>query len=96
MYMDSVWINLDPVESDPPPSSLYDPGIAQDGMQRCCIARHGSISTSALGHTPGQALPGSIDVGFVDGHAENVKLEKLWTLCWHLNWQMPTSGNHPP
>jgi prepilin-type N-terminal cleavage/methylation domain-containing protein len=96
MFMDSVWINLDPKEQDPPPSSLYDPGVANDGMQRVCIARHGSIASGALGHSPGQQLPGSIDVGFVDGHAENVKLEKLWTLYWHLNWTMPTSGLHPP
>jgi hypothetical protein len=32
----------------------------------------------------------------VDGHAENVKLERLWLLYWHLNWQLPTSGLHPP
>ena len=96
MFMDSVWINLDPLERDAPPSSLYDPGDSNEGMPRCCIARHGNIASSALGHSPGQALPGSIDVGFVDGHAESVKLEKLWTLYWHLNWQMPTSGMHPP
>jgi prepilin-type N-terminal cleavage/methylation domain-containing protein len=96
MFMDSVWINLDPKETDPPPSSLYDPGDSNDGMPRCCIARHGSIPPGPLGHSPGQVLPGSIDVGFVDGHTENVKLERLWLLYWHYNWQMPTSGLHPP
>lgn len=97
MFMDSVWINLAPKENDPPPNSLYDPGISSsDQMRRVCIARHGSVASGALGHSPGQPLPGSIDVGFVDGHAESVKLEKLWMLYWHLNWTMPTSGLHPP
>ena len=98
MFMDSVWINLDPKEQDPPPNSLYDPdpGNSLHGMQRVCIARHGSTASGALGHSPGQPLPGSIEFGFVDGHAENVKLERLWLLYWHLNWQLPTSGLHPP
>jgi prepilin-type N-terminal cleavage/methylation domain-containing protein len=96
IFMDSVWINLDPKEQDAPPSSLYDPGDSNDGMPRVCIARHGNISSGALGHSPGQPLPGSIDVGFVDGHAENVKLERLWLLYWHYNWQLPTTGLHPP
>src|ERR1035438_185410 len=98
MFMDSVWINLDPKEQDPPPSSLYDPdpGNSLHGMQRVCIARHGSTASGALGHSTGQPLPGSIEFGFVDGHAENVKLERLWLLYWHLNWQLPTSGLHPP
>ena len=96
MFMDSVWINLDPKEQDPPPNSLYDPGISNDGMPRVCIARHDSTASGALGHSPGQPLPGSIELGFVDGHAENIKLERLWLLYWHLNWQLPTSGLHPP
>ena len=96
MFMDSVWINLDPKESDPPPSNLYDPGDSNDGMPRVCIVRHGSAPPGPTGHSPGQVLPGNIDVGFVDGHAENVKLERLWLLYWHYNWQMPTSSLHPP
>jgi prepilin-type N-terminal cleavage/methylation domain-containing protein len=97
MFMDSVWINLDPKEQDPPAGSLYDPGIANEGMSRICIARHGGRPASSAGkRNPGDPLPGSIEVGFVDGHAENVKLERLWLLYWHLNWQLPTSGLHPP
>jgi prepilin-type processing-associated H-X9-DG protein len=96
MFMDSVWINLDPKEQDPPPTSLYDPGDSNDGMSRVCIARHGNTAAGALGHSPDQPLPGSIEFAFVDGHAENVKLERLWLLNWHLNWQLPTSGLHPP
>jgi len=38
---------------------------------------------------PGTAPPGTIDMGFVDGHAEQVNLQNLWFYYWHLNWQAP-------
>jgi prepilin-type processing-associated H-X9-DG protein len=34
-------------------------------------------------------LPGTIDMGFVDGHVEQVKLQELWNYPWHLNWVVP-------
>jgi hypothetical protein len=37
---------------------------------------------------------GGIDLGFVDGHAGLVKLEKLWTLTWHNGWVTPAT--RPP
>jgi prepilin-type processing-associated H-X9-DG protein len=27
--------------------------------------------------------------GFADGHAQMQKLNSLWTLYWHNNWQPP-------
>lgn len=95
MFMDSVWINLDPKESDGPPTSLYDPGLGNDGMARACIARHGrGAATGPLKHSIGAPLPGAIEMGFVDGHAGQVRLEDLWTYYWHLNWVIPSP--HPP
>ena len=38
---------------------------------------------------PGSKLPGAIDIGMADGHAELVPLERLWTLSWHLDHQIP-------
>ena len=91
MFMDSVWINLDPMETDSPARNLYAPGIANDGMSRCTIARHGGASASSAPTkvSPGQPLPGTINVNFVDGHAERVKLDNLWNCYWHLNWNPP-------
>jgi prepilin-type N-terminal cleavage/methylation domain-containing protein/prepilin-type processing-associated H-X9-DG protein len=98
-FVDSVWINLTPTETDPPPNNLYDPSSATggaDGMARACIARHGSQPPGAVTRrNTGTPLAGTINVGFVDGHADNVKLERLWQLYWHLNW-VPPSNNHPP
>jgi prepilin-type N-terminal cleavage/methylation domain-containing protein/prepilin-type processing-associated H-X9-DG protein len=93
VFMDSAWINLDPVESDAPARNLYDPlsSGSSEGMPRVCIARHGGRSASAAPKNvlPGAVLPGTINMGFVDGHAEQVKLQDLWTCYWHLKWVPP-------
>jgi prepilin-type processing-associated H-X9-DG protein len=36
-------------------------------------------------------LAGGINLGFVDGHAGQVKLELLWTLAWHNGWVTPAT-----
>jgi prepilin-type processing-associated H-X9-DG protein len=43
---------------------------------------------------PGDPLPGTINMGFVDGHVEQVKLQNLWTYYWYLNW--PPAAVRPP
>jgi prepilin-type N-terminal cleavage/methylation domain-containing protein/prepilin-type processing-associated H-X9-DG protein len=101
MFMDAAWINFDPLESDSPARNLYDPlnGASQsgggsavnEGMPRVCVARHGG---RAAGSAPrsvsaGAFLPGMINMGFVDGHVEEVKLQNLWTFYWHQGWVTP-------
>jgi len=97
MFMDSVWINFDPIETDPPARDLYDPTskTSSEGMPRVCIARHGGRPAGSAPRNvlPGAALPGSIIMGFVDGHAQPVKLQDLWTYYWHRNWVI---GPRPP
>ena len=94
-FMDSAWINLDPLETDQPARDLYDPlGSASsggEGMIRVCVARHGGrpAGTAPRSVLPGAVLPGAINMGFVDGHAEQVKLQNLWTYYWHQNWVTP-------
>lgn len=95
VFMDSTWINLDPVETDPPggvPHNLYTGDPSKEGMQRVTIARHGAGSASGAPRAVplGQPLPGAIVMGFTDGHVEVVKLESLWSLYWHRNWKTPT------
>jgi prepilin-type N-terminal cleavage/methylation domain-containing protein/prepilin-type processing-associated H-X9-DG protein len=95
VFLDAAWLNMDPLESDAPARNLYDPlsgnSLSSEGMPRACVARHGN--KSALGAPqnvpPGTVLPGTIDMGFVDGHVEAVKLQNLWTIYWHLNWVVP-------
>jgi prepilin-type N-terminal cleavage/methylation domain-containing protein/prepilin-type processing-associated H-X9-DG protein len=99
MFMDSAWINLDPTETDQPSRNLYNPylspnnsGTTSEGMLRICIARHGDISPGAAPRTVavGAPLPGAINMGFTDGHAEMVKLQNLWNYYWHRDWQTPS------
>jgi prepilin-type N-terminal cleavage/methylation domain-containing protein len=96
IFVDSVWINLWPLEDDQMPDDLYDPGIDEEGMLRCCIARHGSRPPGAapqdFNPAPGVAAPGAVDLGFADGHAETAELNALWNYTWHRNWQMPAAG----
>ncbi len=98
MFMDSVWINLAPLETDSPAHNLYDPDPDNSlpGMQRCTVARHGGRSASSAPTSVGlgQHLPGTIDMSFVDGHVEQVKLDNLWNYYWHLNWVIPVT--RPP
>jgi prepilin-type N-terminal cleavage/methylation domain-containing protein/prepilin-type processing-associated H-X9-DG protein len=91
VWMDSPWINLDPMENDAPARNLYDPmngsASANDGMLRVCVARHGGRAGSAPRNVlPGVVLPGTIIMGFVDGHVEPAQLQTLWTYYWHRNW----------
>ena len=89
-FVDCVWINLLVTETDTPPNTLTNPGYSMNGMTRCCIARHGNgfpaKAPSKYFYTPNAAIPGSINMGCMDGHVELAKLQELWGYYWHLNW----------
>jgi prepilin-type processing-associated H-X9-DG protein len=91
-FMDCVWVDLWPWETDPPNTDLYNAGGTANPptIGRCAMPRHGWKNPAAAprNFTTTQVLPGSINMGMVDGHAENVKLQKLWRYDWHLNWNM--------
>jgi prepilin-type N-terminal cleavage/methylation domain-containing protein len=101
VFTDSAWINFYPDVGDTPPTSLYDPldnpGTDPSGLTRICIARHGGKAASAAPRTLGfgtTSLPGSIAMGFYDGHVEVDKLQTLWSYYWNLTWT--PKGNPPP
>jgi hypothetical protein len=60
-------------------------------MARCAIARHGGVNAASAPRSvaPGQKIPGAINLGAVDGHAQLVPLENLWSFYWHNNWETP-------
>lgn len=93
VFLDANWVGLTPTETDPPARNLYT-GIDIGGagrMGRCTIARHGGVNPGKAPQdlAPGQKLPGALNMGLADGHAQLVPLEQLWTFSWHLNWQPP-------
>jgi prepilin-type processing-associated H-X9-DG protein len=85
-----VW----PTAADLPASNLEtgqnEIGGYRWGMGMLTIPRHGSrpnrVPTS---QRPQDPLPGAINVSFYDGHAEQVRLERLWQLEWHRDYRPP-------
>jgi prepilin-type N-terminal cleavage/methylation domain-containing protein/prepilin-type processing-associated H-X9-DG protein len=90
VFLDERWVDTWPLETDHPSRNLYT-GNNLEMMNRCTISRHGNVNPGSAPRNvpPGDCLPGAVNVGMVDGHAEMVKLENLWSLYWHFNWQSP-------
>jgi prepilin-type N-terminal cleavage/methylation domain-containing protein/prepilin-type processing-associated H-X9-DG protein len=69
------------------------PGTAGgiEGMDRIEIARHGPhrANPPPTGVRNNVLWPGGINMVFMDGHVEDVSLNNLWNLTWHLNWSYP-------
>jgi len=87
----SFWL-VWPRETDVPASNLQtgSPTAANMGMNLVTIPRHGSRpSRVPTSQQPQDKLPGSINVSFYDGHVAAVRLENLWQLDWHRDWQAP-------
>jgi len=91
LFLDAVYWNLWPLETDKP---AFDLSTGQwnnvIGIPRCTIWRHGGKTLMAPYKVSTIApikLPGAINIGFADGHAQLVKLQNLWSLYWHRNWK---------
>jgi prepilin-type N-terminal cleavage/methylation domain-containing protein/prepilin-type processing-associated H-X9-DG protein len=69
-----------------PPNNV---GAQSAPISRVMIARHGGASPSTASRsllvTANTMIPGAINVSFVDGHAETVKLNNLWHYYWSAN-----------
>ncbi len=91
-FVDCVWVDLWPWETDPPYADLYVAGGTGNPpmIGRCVIPRHGwkSSASAPRSFSTTAVLPGSISMGLLDGHAEQVKLQQLWRYYWHLNWNI--------
>jgi len=92
-FADSVWVDMWPWETDQPYTDLYLSSGTQNpaSLNRAFIPRHGARSPGLAPRTFNitQRAKGTINLGFVDGHAEQVPIENLWGYYWHLNWQAP-------
>ena len=96
VFLDANWVDLWPLETDHPSRDLYAGipfEVPTDSMARCTIARHGGRGAASAPRkvAPGQKLPGAINMGLADGHAELAKLENLWNYYWHLDWEPPAT-----
>jgi prepilin-type N-terminal cleavage/methylation domain-containing protein/prepilin-type processing-associated H-X9-DG protein len=96
MFFDEEWTDCWPLETDSSAHDLYTGGYGQPsgngnpGMSRVTIARHGAGGgAKAPRNITGLAttkLPGAVNMGFVDGHAQLIPLRGLWSLYWHAQW----------
>ena len=97
-FTDSPWVDGFAYETDSPAVNLYTadltPGPSvtspSSGISRYAIPRHGGPNPGAASRNfpATQPLPGAINIGMVDGHAETVKLQKLWRYSWHKDWNL--------
>jgi prepilin-type N-terminal cleavage/methylation domain-containing protein/prepilin-type processing-associated H-X9-DG protein len=84
-FMDSIWPDTWPGETDVPPNDLFL-GDVNSSLGRICLARHSMIPNAKS--TSGQPLPKSgINIGFVDGHSAKMPLQQLKTVIWHKGYQ---------
>jgi prepilin-type N-terminal cleavage/methylation domain-containing protein/prepilin-type processing-associated H-X9-DG protein len=91
IFADCNWADSWPLATDTPARNVSTGGNAAM-MQRFNIARHGSIPAQKPISIPaGARLPGSINMVFADGHVEATRLERLWSLTWHRNYQEPAT-----
>jgi prepilin-type N-terminal cleavage/methylation domain-containing protein len=89
---DSVWVDSWPLAENLPAKNLFtgDDYMGSGDMSRLTIPRHQAPASAAVkAFNPKSNLPGGIQISLADGHAELVKLEKLWSLYWNREWVVP-------
>lgn len=95
VFMDSIWVDLWPLETDQP-VDLYagtaGGNLSDTGIDRCVIMRHGgrTATGSIANFDISRRLPGCVNIGMADGHVEFVPLENLWQYYWHKDWLPPS------
>jgi prepilin-type N-terminal cleavage/methylation domain-containing protein len=96
LFADAIWVDGWPQETEGPAADLYD-GSEISFFGRFTIARHGGIAPASAPRkiTSSANLPGAVEIAFLDGHANNVRLKDLWSLEWHKNWVIPASIPNP-
>jgi prepilin-type N-terminal cleavage/methylation domain-containing protein len=90
VFCDSIWVDSWPQETDPPARDLFAGQYTGASIGRMTIARHGNVLHAPSNVGIGQKMPGAIDIGFADGHAEAVRLEDVWNYYWHIDWRVPS------
>jgi prepilin-type N-terminal cleavage/methylation domain-containing protein/prepilin-type processing-associated H-X9-DG protein len=90
-FSDGIRYGMSPLATDTPARNLFT-GATTPSMARITIPRHNFTGAkSAPWNLPaGTRLPGGVNMGFADGHAQSVKLEQLWLLDWHKDYVAPS------
>lgn len=83
-FMDAIWPDTWITASDLPQQDLFL-GDVNLALGRVCLARHPFITNAKS--TPGRPLPSAINMGYADGHAGKLPLQKIKTVIWHNGYQ---------
>jgi prepilin-type N-terminal cleavage/methylation domain-containing protein len=112
MFVDTLWPDLWPYQGGVPDDNggqweLYSDnnrantqtaGSANQGMPRCCIARHSGKgplgSTTAVRGTTVPLWNGGVNISCADGHVEPTTLEGLWSYYWNMTVAPGTRPTH--
>jgi len=90
VFADALWLDAWPLVTDRPTTTLLNgdkfPG---GGLSKIAIPRHASRSAPVMQLDQRNTLPGAVNASFADVHVETVRLENLWSLYWHKNWEPP-------
>ena len=94
VFADGIWPDAWPETNDYCNTHNLQTGEEADvvggpaGMDRFFIARHGPNRPDVppVNANLAQHLPGGINMVFFDLHVEDVPLDNLWGLYWHLSW----------
>jgi prepilin-type processing-associated H-X9-DG protein len=83
-----------PNSGDMPATNLFSGDAGPSGpfgtMKTVAIPRHGNRPIPVPRNWPSSSpLPGAVNVGFFDGHAQSVKLDGLWQLYWSVGYLPP-------
>jgi prepilin-type N-terminal cleavage/methylation domain-containing protein/prepilin-type processing-associated H-X9-DG protein len=88
---DSVWVDAWPKADQRPSFNAYF-GWNDGGMGRYLIPRHASSASASRGTAPANTrLRGAVNMVYADGHADLVKLPRLWQLTWHKGYVPPAN-----
>ena len=99
-FFDAIWADAWPNNSQGPAIDLTR-GSLDPNMGRLTIARHGVPKSGVPTRLSGRdRMPGSINMSFVDGHVQQVKLESLWSYYWNSTYippaNRPSAAGQPP
>ena len=88
---DSVWVDAWPKADQRPSFNSYF-GWNDGGMGRYLIARHAASASASRATEPANTpLRGAVNLVFADGHADLVKLPRLWQQTWHKGYVPPAN-----